>query len=128
VAFSFFDPEQKLTALYAGPLALVGATEWRGPGSYDRNGEPRRTAGKLLPRPGTSSRSRLDWEPGTAQCAAGATGMVLALQGVPVLAYLDGVWRRRIESLANNPRLRRQRQVAQIIHDGLNDWPACFRQ
>ena len=46
----------------------------------------------------------------------------LALQGVPVLALISTVvWRRRVESLANNPRLRRQRQVAQIIHDGLNE-------
>jgi hypothetical protein len=29
------------------------------------------------------------------------------------------VWRRRVENLANNPRLRRRRQVAQIMRDGL---------
>lgn len=44
----------------------------------------------------------------------------LALQAVPVLAWLSAVlWRRRTELLANNPRLRRQRQVAQIIRHGL---------
>jgi len=44
----------------------------------------------------------------------------LALQSVPVLAWLSAlVWRRRIEQLANNPRLRRQRLVAHIIHEGL---------
>ena len=44
----------------------------------------------------------------------------LALQAVPVLAWLSAVvWRRRTEMLANNPRLRRRRQVAQIIRQGL---------
>jgi len=43
----------------------------------------------------------------------------LALQGVPVLAWLSAViWRRRAENLANNPHLRRQRQVAQLVRDG----------
>jgi BatD DUF11 like domain len=45
-----------------------------------------------------------------------------AVQSLPVLAFLAAfVWRRRADSLANNPRLRRQRQVAQLIRDGLND-------
>jgi hypothetical protein len=46
----------------------------------------------------------------------------LAAQSVPVLAFLAAlIWRKRTDSLANNPRLRRQRAVAQIIHQGLND-------
>ncbi len=46
----------------------------------------------------------------------------IALQGVPVLAWLAAfAWRRRSDALANNPRLRRQRQVAQIIRSGLAD-------
>jgi hypothetical protein len=44
----------------------------------------------------------------------------LALQAVPVLAWLSAAgWRRRTELLANNPRLRRRRQVAQVIRHGL---------
>jgi hypothetical protein len=44
----------------------------------------------------------------------------LALQGVPLLAWVSAlVWRKRVESLANNPRLRRQRQVAKLIAEGL---------
>jgi hypothetical protein len=31
------------------------------------------------------------------------------------------VWRKRVDNLANNPRLRRQRQVARLIRDGLED-------
>lgn len=46
----------------------------------------------------------------------------LALQGAPALVWLSLLlWRRRRESLANNPRLRRQRDVAQRIRDGLKD-------
>jgi hypothetical protein len=44
----------------------------------------------------------------------------LALQAIPVLAWLSALaWRKRSENLANNPRRRRQRQVAQIIRSGL---------
>jgi hypothetical protein len=46
----------------------------------------------------------------------------LAVQSLPVLAWLAAfVWRKRTDSLANNPRLRRQRYVAQLVRDGLND-------
>lgn len=46
----------------------------------------------------------------------------LVLQTLPILAWLAAVvWRKRTDSLANNPRLRRQRQVTQLVHDGLSD-------
>jgi hypothetical protein len=46
----------------------------------------------------------------------------LVVQSVPVLAFLAAfVWRKRTDNLANNPRLRRQRAVAQLVRDGLND-------
>lgn len=46
----------------------------------------------------------------------------IALQGVPVLAFIGAlIWRKRTDSLANNPRLRRQRAVAQLVRDGMND-------
>jgi hypothetical protein len=46
----------------------------------------------------------------------------LAVQAVPVLAFLAAfVWRKRTDNLANNPRLRRQRAVAQLIRDGVSD-------
>ncbi len=44
----------------------------------------------------------------------------LALQSVPVLAFVSSlVLRKRAQMLANNPRLRRQRQVAQLVREGL---------
>ena len=46
----------------------------------------------------------------------------LAAQTLPVLAWLAAfVWRKRADSLANNPRLRRQRRVAAQVQIGLND-------
>jgi hypothetical protein len=46
----------------------------------------------------------------------------LALQTIPLLAWIASLaWRKRCESLANNPRLRRQRKVARIIQDGLSE-------
>ncbi len=46
----------------------------------------------------------------------------LAAQCLPVLVFLAAfVWRKRVDHLANNPRLRRQRAVAQRLRDGLAD-------
>ncbi len=46
----------------------------------------------------------------------------LAAQSLPVLAFLAAfVWRKRTDSLANNPRLRRQRRVAALVQSGLSD-------
>ena len=46
----------------------------------------------------------------------------LALQGVPALVWLALLlWRKRGESLANNPRLRRQREVAQRVREDLKE-------
>lgn len=46
----------------------------------------------------------------------------LAVQSLPVAALLAAfIWRRRADSLANNPRLRRQRAVAQLIRAGQHD-------
>ncbi len=46
----------------------------------------------------------------------------LAWQSLPVLAFLAAlIWRRRTDSLANNPRLRRQRAVVQLVQAGMAD-------
>jgi len=51
-----------------------------------------------------------------------ARPVFLAAQSLPVLAFLAAfMWRKRTDKLANNPRLRRQRAVAQLIRAGLND-------
>jgi hypothetical protein len=44
----------------------------------------------------------------------------LGLQSLPVLAWLSAwLWRKRAEHLANHPRLRRQREVAGRVREGL---------
>ena len=51
-----------------------------------------------------------------------ASPKFLVVQCLPVLAFFAAfIWRQRTDSLANNPRLRRQRAVAQLVRDGLND-------
>lgn len=51
-----------------------------------------------------------------------AQPVFLAAQSLPVLAFLAAlVWRKRTDNLANNPRLRRQRAVAQLIVSGMDD-------
>ncbi len=51
-----------------------------------------------------------------------AQPVFLAAQAVPVLAFFAAfIWRKRTDNLANNPRLRRQRTVAQLVRDGVND-------
>ena len=52
--------------------------------------------------------------------ATGFTRTYVALNLAPTLALVGFiVWRKRTDALANNPRLRRQRQVAATIHAGL---------
>lgn len=45
-----------------------------------------------------------------------------AVPATPLLAFLAAfVWRKRADSLANNPRLRRQRQVEEMIRTGMKN-------
>jgi hypothetical protein len=53
----------------------------------------------------------------------------IVMQGVPVFALLGAIlWRRRQDSLANNPRLRRQRQVERLVQAGLAELPTLAAQ
>jgi hypothetical protein len=120
VSFSFFDPDQKSYRTLtqpavplivrpggAAPAPTVAATTRAAPD----NPPPAQDIVHIKPRLGT-----------VAQIAPPLVqqSWFLALQAVPVLAWLSVVvWRRRADQLANNPRLRRRRQVAQIIRQGL---------
>ena len=118
VSFSFFDPEQKKyrTLTHSAiPLLVRAATPGAMPAApATTSSENSRPTADVIP-----IRQRL----GTiAQINAPLIQQrwFLALQGVPVFALLSSViWRKRKESLANNPRLRRQRQVAQLVREGL---------
>ena len=120
VSCSFFDPDQKKYSTLtqpaiplvvrpggSAPAPTVAATTRTTPD----NPPPAQDIVHIKPRLGTM-----------AQIAPPLVQQpwFLALQAVPVLAWLSAVvWRRRTEMLANNPRLRRRRQVAQIIRQGL---------
>jgi hypothetical protein len=120
VSFSFFDPDQKSYRTLTQPAVPLIVRP-----------------GGLAPAPtvATAARSASDNPPPAQDIVhikprLGAVVQIgpplmernwfLALQAVPVLAWLSAVtWRRRADQLANNPRLRRRRQVAQIIRQGL---------
>jgi hypothetical protein len=118
VSFSFFDPVQKQyrTLTYpATPLVVRAATPGTMPAAptaaHPENAQPTPDVVPLKQHLGELAQIRppLMQQP-----------WFLTLQGVPVLALVSSViWRKRKENLANNPRLRRQRQVAQIVREGL---------
>ncbi len=116
ISFSFFDPEQKqyrtLTQA-AMPLLVRAATPGAMPAiaTHTENAAPTADVVPIKQHVGAIAQI----SPPLIQ-----RPWFLALQGVPAFALLSCViWRRRKEALANNPRLRRQRQVAQLIRDGL---------
>jgi oxygen tolerance protein BatD len=121
-SFSYFDPDQKkyytitqpavplvvhASKSAPAPTLLAGAQASR------ENPPPSQDIVSIKQRPGTLAEAG----PPLVQQA-----WFLGLQSVPVLALLCAfVWRKRNERLANNPRLRRRRLVAQVVHEGLND-------
>jgi hypothetical protein len=122
VSFSFFDPDQKAyRTLTQPPIALTvrpgGSVAAPSIITANRSGQdnppPTQDIVGIKQRLGTLAQihAPLVQQP-----------LFLALQGVPVLAFVFAfVWRQRTEKLANNPRLRRRRQVAQLIREGLTD-------
>jgi hypothetical protein len=119
--FSFFDPEQKQYCTLAGPTiplavrnAAVAAVPPPMPTNAAANAEAAPADDILHIRP---------------QFAAGSGSPLLVrapwflgLQVVPIVAWLAlFISRKRREALANNPRLRRQREVTAKIRDGLKE-------
>ena len=120
VSFSFFDPDQKgyrtLTQPAIGLVVRPGGsapapTVVAAKGPTPDNPPPAQDIVHIKPRLGAVAQISMPLV---------QRPWFLALQAIPVLAWLSAlVWRTRTEKLANNPRLRRQRQVAQIVRDGL---------
>jgi hypothetical protein len=120
VSFSFFDPEQKSYRTLtqpavplivrpggAAPTPVVAASSRIG----QDNPPPTQDIVYIKPRLGA-----------VAQIAPPLVlrSWFLGLQAVPLLGWLSAVlWRRRADQLANNPRLRRRRQVSQVVRQGL---------
>lgn len=122
LAFSFFDPEAKqyqtliqpafpLTVRPGGATVVpVIAANTTNP---DAPQPPAQDIVHIKPRPGTLAQVSppLIQQP-----------WFIAAQTVPLLAWLVALaYRKRADSLAANPRLHRQRQVAQIIRAGLRE-------
>jgi len=122
IAFSFFDPDQKAyrTLTQPGVPLLVrpgGSTPAPTVLAANRPGadSPPPAQGILPNKQRLGTLAQLG--PPLVQRT-----WFLALQGLPLLVFLSAlVWRRRAESLAHNPRLRRQRKVARVIRQGLID-------
>ncbi|PYJ98214.1 MAG: hypothetical protein DME23_12780 [Verrucomicrobia bacterium] len=121
ITFSFFDPVQKgyRTVTHPGSPIIVrpgnaAPTQPTIVGTATQNQNELKPATDIVhikPRVGTLAQIRAPLVQQT---------WFVALQGVPLLAWLTVlVWRRREENLAKNPRLRRQRQVAQTVREGL---------
>jgi hypothetical protein len=120
ISFSYFDPEtrgyrtltQPAVPIVVRPVAATALPVVAAAGRSQPDAPPTQDIVHIKPRLGSLAQVgppliERSW--------------FLALQGVPVLAWLSAlVWRRRSDALANNPRLRRRRQVAQILREGLN--------
>jgi len=118
--FSFFDPVQKKYQVLTGPEFALNV---------------RAAAVTTVPPPmPTNATASAEQQADDilhirAQFAAGSAGALLirqpwflALQAAPVAAWLGLlITRKRREALANNPRARRQRDVARRVREGLQE-------
>ena len=119
--FSFFDPQAKAYRTLSSPavpLNIRAAATTAAPPPALTNG----TAGATPPPADdiVHIRPRLDAAPATSLLLA--QPWFLGAQGAPVLLWISLLlWRKRVELLANNPRRRRQREVAARVRDGLKE-------
>ncbi|HMJ67211.1 MAG TPA: BatD family protein [Candidatus Binatia bacterium] len=121
VEFSFFDPAQRQYRTLRGPafpLSVRSATVANAPPPMATNANASAEA--------PPADDILHIRPQFAESASGALLIrqpwFLGLQAVPVLTWLALlVARKRRENLANNPRLRRQREVVRRVREGLRE-------
>ncbi len=120
--FSFFDPDKKvyrtltqppfgLVVRPSSPVALPSAAL----AARTSQSEPAQSQDiiHIKQNPGRVRRSLEPWL---------SRPFFWGVQSAPVLALMVSVvCRRKRESLANNPRLRRQRQVARLVIEGVGD-------
>ncbi len=127
-SFSYFDPDQKAyRTLTQPPIGLVvrsgGATAVPILASKNSTPETPPPTQDIVP-----IKQRLG---AAAQIAPPLVQQpwFLALQSAPVLAWFAALaWRKRTDWLTNNPRVRRQRQVAHLIRTGLDDLRRLARE
>nr|WP_237712443.1 BatD family protein [Pedosphaera parvula] len=120
-SFSYFDPDQKQYRTLtqpAVPLTVRPSAASLPPPNLantgtESNQPPAKDILHIKPRLGVLSQI----QPPLIQ-----RSWFIGLQGVPVLAWISLlVVRKQKEKLANNPRLRRQRQVEKIVNIGLGE-------
>lgn len=120
LSFSFFNPDDgqyHTLTQPAVPLVVKAAGATPMPAlaakSATPENQPPQDIGPIQEKLGTLSQN---------QTPLVAQPVFLAAQSVPVLAFLAAfIWRKRADNLANNPRLRRRRAVAQFIASGIAD-------
>ena len=117
--FAYFDPEQRAyQTLRQAALPIIVRPSGSTPSPTLALGNkpadampPAQDIVHIKPRLGRVDRNEKPWIRQT---------WFLTLQGLPVLALIGAiVWRQRRDTLANNPRLRRQRQVEQQVREGM---------
>ena len=118
--FSFFDPNQKAYRTVSGPaIPLTVRPTASASAPVSTNAPPGQN-----PPPVDDI---LHIKPRLDEIASSRPPLIqqrwfLAMQAFPVVMWLSLLLaRKRSESLANNPKLRRQRQVAQRIREGLKE-------
>jgi hypothetical protein len=121
-SFSFFDPDQKTYRTLTQPAVQLAV--------HSAGATPAPVIAGTKPTVAATPPQQQDILPIRENFGARAQAgpplvtrpAFLALQSLPVLAFLAAfVWRKRADGLANNPRLRRQRSVAQLVNGGLGD-------
>jgi hypothetical protein len=120
--FSFFNPDDGAYHTLTQPaLPLTVASAGATPlptlaGNKNSNAETPATPQDILPIKENLGTLTHDSRPLI------ASPVFLAAQSLPMLAFIAAfIWRKRADNLANNPRLRRQRAVAQLVSSGLTD-------
>lgn len=122
ISFSFFNPDDgKYHTLTQPPEQLIvragGATPQPTIAANKNSTQENQTPQDILPIKndlGTVGRDSVE--------PLIANPIFLGVQSLPVLAFLAAlIWRKRADNLANNPRLRRRRAVAQMIEIGIGD-------
>ncbi len=115
-SFSFFDPALKNYRTLTQPAIPLTVR----PGGTTPAPAAARTAENPPPAPDVVPIKQRLGSVAVLSPPLARQGWFLALQGVPALALISAVtWRKRGEALARNPRRGRQRRVAKLVRQGL---------